>query len=59
VGDCIDVGAMKSESLIPMIRKVLADASYRDNAIRFKKIIRDAQGLDVAADAIEQAFDCA
>jgi MGT family glycosyltransferase len=59
VGESIDVGEMTSENLTPTIRKVLENPLYRDNASRFQEIIRDARGLDVAADAIERAFSLA
>jgi zeaxanthin glucosyltransferase len=58
VGECLNVGELTSERLTPLIRKVLEDSFYHDNARRFQKVIREARGLDVAADVIERAFGC-
>jgi zeaxanthin glucosyltransferase len=58
VGECIDVGELSSEGLTPMIRDVLENPIYRENAFRFQKIIHAARGLDVAADVIERVFGC-
>ena len=56
VGECLNVGELTSERLTPLIRKVLEDSIYHDNAHRFQKVIHEARGLEVAAAAIERAF---
>jgi zeaxanthin glucosyltransferase len=58
VGECLNVGELTSERLTPLIRKVLEDSVYQDNARRLQKVIHEARGLDVAADVIERAFAC-
>ena len=35
VGECIDVGEMRSGKLVATIRHVLENSIYRDNASRF------------------------
>jgi zeaxanthin glucosyltransferase len=39
-----------------LIKKVLQNPSYREQADYFQKVISRTRGLDVAADIIEQAF---
>ena len=58
VGECLNVGELTSERLTPLIRRVMEDSAYHDNARRLQKVIHDARGLDLAADVIERAFGC-
>jgi zeaxanthin glucosyltransferase len=59
VGECLNADELTSERLTPLIRKVLEDSVYHDNAYRLQKVIQGTRGLDVAADVIERAFGCA
>ena len=45
------------ERLLELIRKVLETPSYRDRARYFQTVIAKTRGLEVAAEAIERAFD--
>jgi zeaxanthin glucosyltransferase len=55
-GEFIEVDELTSDRLRGLIEKVLQDPSYRERADDFQKVISETRGLDVAADAIEQAF---
>jgi zeaxanthin glucosyltransferase len=50
------VDELTTDRLRGLIEKVLQDPSYRERADYFQKVISRTQGLDVAADIIEQAF---
>jgi zeaxanthin glucosyltransferase len=39
-----------------LIQQVLTNLSYRDKANYFKDVIAEKHGLDIAADAIDDAF---
>jgi len=45
------------DSLHGVIQKVLETPSYRDKALYFRKVITQTRGLDIAADALERAFE--
>jgi hypothetical protein len=56
VGEFIELDELTTERLGGVIGKALQDPSYRERADYFQKVISKTQGLDVAADIIEQAF---
>jgi len=56
VGELIGVENLTVDGLSGVIRKVLKNLSYRDKAGYFEKVIAETDGLDLAADVIEQAF---
>jgi len=55
-GEFVEVGDLTVARLSELIQKVLKNPGYRDRARYFEKVIARTHGLDVAADAIEQAF---
>jgi zeaxanthin glucosyltransferase len=55
-GEFIEVDELTTDRLRVLIEKVLHDSTYRERAVYFQKVISKTQGLDVAADIIEQAF---
>ncbi len=57
VGEFIEVESLSVDRLQGLIQKVLGTPSYRDQAIYFKNVIAQRRGLDVAANAIESAFE--
>jgi len=56
VGEFINLVDLTVERLSGLIRKVMKNNSYRDQARRFQKVIAESRGIEVAADVIEQAF---
>jgi MGT family glycosyltransferase len=56
VGEFVDVGDLTARRLSELMAKVTSDPSYRDKARWFQKVLREARGLDVAADIIEGVF---
>jgi zeaxanthin glucosyltransferase len=56
VGEFIELEALTAEALSESILKVMENPSYRDRAGYLQRVIADTDGLDVAADVIEQAF---
>jgi zeaxanthin glucosyltransferase len=56
VGEFVEVGDLTLEVLLELVRKILNNSSYRDRASYFQKVIADSRGLEVAADAVERAF---
>ena len=55
-GEFIELVDLTTDRLRELIEKVLHDPSYRERAKYFQKVISKTRGLDVAADAIEQAL---
>ena len=55
-GEFIEVEDLTVQSLSALIRKILAQPEYRDNAQRFGQIIAQNRGLDLAAEIVERAF---
>jgi zeaxanthin glucosyltransferase len=55
-GEFIKPDELTTERLRGLIEKVLQDPRYRERAKYFQQVISKTQGLDVAADIIEQAF---
>jgi zeaxanthin glucosyltransferase len=56
VGESLEIDTLTAEQLLETIRKVLENPGYRERARYFQKVIREARGLEVAADWIEEAF---
>jgi zeaxanthin glucosyltransferase len=56
VGEFVELGNLTARCLVELIAKVSSNPSYRDKARWFQKILKDARGLDVAADIIERVF---
>jgi zeaxanthin glucosyltransferase len=56
VGEFVEVGALSADRLADLVSRVMSQPRYRKNARRFKRIIADLHGLDVAADTIEDAL---
>ena len=55
-GEFIEVDELTTDRLRGLIRKVLRNPRYREQAEYFQKAISKTRGLDVAADIIEQTF---
>jgi zeaxanthin glucosyltransferase len=56
VGEFVELGDLTARCLTELIAKVSSNPSYRDNARRFLKILKQTRGLDVAANIVERAF---
>jgi len=56
VGEFVEIGKLTARCLVDLIAKVRSNPSYRDNTHRFRKILKQTRGLDVAADIVERAF---
>ena len=56
-GEFVELENLTMERLLELIRKVLENPSYRDRACYFQTLIAKTRGLEVAAEAIERAFD--
>ena len=59
VGEFIEVDDLTGDRLDGLIQKVLSTPTYRENAQRFKNVIAQRRGLDVAAEVIERALQAA
>jgi zeaxanthin glucosyltransferase len=59
VGESLGVGDLSVDALHALIQKVLNTHSYGEKAQYFKNIIAQRRGLDIAAEAIEHAFEAA
>jgi zeaxanthin glucosyltransferase len=57
VGEFLEIENLTVDCLEELIRKVLSAPNYREKAQYFKKVIAERNGLDVAAEAIERAFE--
>jgi len=57
VGEFVELQDLTIEHLGGVIQKVMENPVYRDKARYFRKVIAETNGLDVAADAIECAFE--
>jgi len=57
VGEFLEIENLTVDGLEEQIRKVLSAPHYREKAQYFQKIIAERNGLDVAAEAIERAFE--
>jgi MGT family glycosyltransferase len=56
VGEFVEVAKLSTDRLADLINKVLKQPHYRENARRFKEVIADIQGLDIAAETIENVL---
>jgi len=59
VGEFIEVDDLTGDRLDGLIQKVLSTPTYHENAQRFKNIIAQRRGLDVAVEVIERALQAA
>jgi len=57
VGEFLEIEHLTVDDLHELIRIVLHTPSYREKAQYFKNVIAERRGLDVAAEAIEDAFE--
>jgi zeaxanthin glucosyltransferase len=57
VGEFIEVDNLTIDGLHKSIHKVLGSPAYREKAQHFRDLIAKRPGLDVAAEAIERAFE--
>jgi zeaxanthin glucosyltransferase len=57
VGEVLEVDNLTIDDLHGLIQKVLHTAAYSEKAQYFSNVIAKRQGLDVAAEAIERAFE--
>ena len=53
-GAVTSLDKLTSDHLSTLLKEVLANATYRDNARHLQKAIADANGLSVAADLVEE-----
>lgn len=56
VGESLEVETLTGQELLGAIRKVLNNRSYRERARYFQDVIGETNGLEVAADRIEEVF---
>jgi zeaxanthin glucosyltransferase len=56
VGEFLDLKNLTAERLLEAIETVLQNPDFSERARHFKEVIAKTRGLDVAADAIEQAL---
>jgi len=56
-GEFVEIANLTVERLSELIQRVRTNPSYRERARYFQKVIGQTHGLDLAADAIEQAFE--
>jgi MGT family glycosyltransferase len=59
VGEFLEVDKLTVDHLLELIHKVLSNPGYRDKARYFQKVIAETQGLDLAADVVEQVLQTA
>jgi zeaxanthin glucosyltransferase len=57
VGEFLEVANLTIDGLHELIQKILHTPAYREKAQYFKDVIAKRPGLDLAADAIERAFE--
>jgi zeaxanthin glucosyltransferase len=57
VGESLQVDDLTIDGLHELIRKVLHTPTYSEKAQYFREVIAKRRGLDVAAEAIERAFE--
>ena len=56
-GEFLDLDNLSVDGLHGLIQKVLHTPAYRERAQYFRDVIAKRRGLDVAAEAIESAFE--
>jgi zeaxanthin glucosyltransferase len=57
VGVVISPDQATTENFVTAIKRVLGDSTFGDNVRRVQKAIRSADGLSIAADILERAFE--
>ncbi len=57
VGEFLEIEHLTVDGLHELVRKVLYTPGYREKAQYFRNVIAKRRGLDVAAEAIEHAFE--
>jgi zeaxanthin glucosyltransferase len=57
VGVVISPDQASSASFVAAIKRVLGDSTFRDNVRRVQEAIRTTNGLSIAADILERAFE--
>jgi UDP:flavonoid glycosyltransferase YjiC (YdhE family) len=57
VGVVIPPDQASPANFVAAIKRVLGDPTVRDNVERVQKAIRSADGLSIAADILERAFE--
>jgi zeaxanthin glucosyltransferase len=57
VGEFLEVDNLTTDGLYELIQKVLRTPAYREKAQYFRDVIAKRPGLDIAAEAIELAFE--
>lgn len=56
VGEFLEVDVLSADALLGLIKKVLSTSSYREKAAYFREVLKQTDGRELAADAVEQAF---
>jgi MGT family glycosyltransferase len=57
VGIVISPDQASPENFVAAIKRVLGDSTFRDNVRRVQEAIRSTDGLSIAADILERAFE--
>ena len=57
VGEFIEIGNLTTRRLSQLIAKIRENPKYRDKAGWFRKVLEETDGLEVAADIVERAFE--
>lgn len=57
VGEFLEVDSVSIDGLHELITRVLRTSAYREKAQYFRDVIAKRRGLDIAAEAIERAFE--
>jgi MGT family glycosyltransferase len=57
VGVVISLDQASPGNVVAAIRQVLGDSTFRDNVRRVQEAIRNTNGLSIAADILERAFE--
>jgi UDP:flavonoid glycosyltransferase YjiC (YdhE family) len=57
VGIVISPDQASPENFVAAIKRVLGDSTFRDNVRRVQQAIRSTDGLSIAADILERAFE--
>jgi zeaxanthin glucosyltransferase len=58
-GAYVSIQEMTASRLSALIHEVLTNPEYRQNANNMKQVIAETNGLEKAADPLEQAFNLA
>ena len=57
VGQVVEMDSLTARRLCELIARVRSNPAYRDKARRFRKVLRETRGLDVAVNIIERVFE--